>query len=1121
MESVFKTVLNMSLSGAVVILGIMLLRLPLKKAPKKWSYLLWLAAAFRLCCPLSFGSALSLFSLLPNKAAPVGESVAAGLTTLDYIRSTAAPAGTVLPTLPPVTQAATAVPSAAPTALLTSAPTVVPTAVPVTAVPVTSAPSAAPIAGLVTSAPGQVGGGHTVTLLGVLCAVWLLGMAAMLVYGAVSYIKLKRKNAAAMPLEKGGRALLGDNVSSPYILGVLRPRIYVPYGLEGEALKSVLAHEERHIKRGDHIVKTLSFAILALHWFNPLCWLGFILMSRDMELSCDEQVAASLDGPARKRYAETLLAFAELPRFPSPNPLCFGESAVSSRIRTVAEWKKPKRAVSITAAVLAVLFIAGCALNPKRPSSKDDTPEPDETEAHITTLAPATAPPMTAEPQYTVPANAVYGPGQIYIEETYVPNPGAVKRIAPKNDTLDDSSYANSVFAVTIGLSHMLNDSKEEIERLRSQLEPLINDPAFQRHNVVVQQCMNTDEYAVMYDAYLMQRGHVYDDEMLSDAFWRAYSTLEEQYGYEWAQGRMNAIRDEFLKDEVMEEVERLRGLGLDVYYESGGRIRGFLTAEQIKAFPAGNKHGFTMTWTTDPKLRLDLNKMRAEQAEKIGALSVTDYVGSGLANFAVLEDGTLWAWGEGGSELGAGNTHGEPIVPPALIMKNVRKVISPRSEYCAFAISTDGTLYGWGRNTMGQLGLGDRDERFFPTFIMHDVQDVFAFDGSVFALATDGSLWSWGSNMGGRLGQGNGATNVAIPKKILDGVHSIAWQQGWETGYVTSDEVYAVCDDFEIWGWGGRFGDRSVPRLVFEDATMVWPCISVCYGLDFGGGLWAWGGNGRDPLTGCGNAEVQAEPVMIFGNDKYVYAFEYIGHSDSGPHDCFVVDPSGGLWGWGSNRGGELGTGDKEPRYAPVHIMDGIEAVYACDTDMVLALGKDGTLYSWGSDPHGALGTGGTEQLTPKAILTDVKSCDIRSSELMSWYWSDTEDTVLTACSAILEDGSLWVWGFNRGNLLGLGHGEMVTVPTKAAEHVRRHMALANDYLTEDGKLVAWAFVPERSETPDEVDLFPRVIASGVKKYIPGLYGWRAVILGDGTLLVRPVSDSVIPEEPVKPFGK
>ena len=186
----------------------------------------------------------------------------------------------------------------------------------------------------------------------------------------------------------------------------------------------------------------------------------------------------------------------------------------------------------------------------------------------------------------------------------------------------------------------------------------------------------------------------------------------------------------------------------------------------------------------------------------------------------------------------------------------------------------------------------------------------------------------------------------------------------------------------------------------------------------------------------------------------------------------------------------------------------------------MVLALSKDGTLYSWGSDPHGALGTGGTEQLTPKAILTDVKSCDIRSSELLSWGWADTEDTVLTACSAIRKDGSLWVWGFNRGNLLGLGHGDPVTVPTKAAEHVKLHRAFANDYLTEDGQLVDWAFVQERTETPDEIDFSPRVIASGVHEYIPGPYGWRAVILEDGTLLVRPVTDNPLEREPVRPFG-
>ena len=209
------------------------------------------------------------------------------------------------------------------------------------------------------------------------------------------------------------------------------------------------------------------------------------------------------------------------------------------------------------------------------------------------------------------------------------------------------------------------------------------------------------------------------------------------------------------------------------------------------------------------------------------------------------------------------------------------------------------------------------------------------------------------------------------------------------------------------------------------------------------------------------------------------------------------------------------------------MRVAGGIESIDTDGSESVLALGTDGTLYSWGSDEHGALGTGGTEELTPKAILTGVKDYNIQTREQISWrfgMYPNIEGTELTACSAIREDGSLWVWGFNWGNLLGFGNEDDVNVPTKLADNVRLHMAFANDYLTEDGQLIGWTFnaagAPGGYHDIPEIDGEHHVIASGVREYVPGLYGWRALILEDGTLLTKPHPDTTFMQYPAAPFG-
>ena len=335
MESIFLKVLNMSLTAAAVIAVVVLLRLPLQRAPKKWRYLLWIAPAFRLACPVSFRAAFSIFRLRPP-AAPA--SASAGLGEIAYIPGPAAvsPASPVPGAQTPIVSGALSAPPAAAQAAAAQA----------------------------AADPAQL-------WLRIGLVLWLLGMGVMLALGLWRYWKTKRRLADAAMLEKGVFAT--DRVGAPFILGLLRPRIYVPAALEGEALGFVLAHERAHLRRGDHWAKLFAYLLLTLHWFNPMVWLAFYLMSRDMEMSCDERVLSGLGGRA-KDYSRTLLACASGRRFPAPAPLGFGESDVASRIKNALRWRRPRLWVTILAVVLCLAAVAACTANPRTKQTEPETP---------------------------------------------------------------------------------------------------------------------------------------------------------------------------------------------------------------------------------------------------------------------------------------------------------------------------------------------------------------------------------------------------------------------------------------------------------------------------------------------------------------------------------------------------------------------------------------------------------------------------------------------------------------------------------------------------------------------------------------------------------------------------
>ena len=319
-QALFYRILQMHKTAAAVILAVLAVRLMLKKAPKKWSYALWSVVGFRLVCPVSFQSAFSLFNLQPKSATMVPQ-----------------PGG-------PYT--------------MQGPPTVYPTP----SVPVMPYSHSAEIP-MPTPAPDPM-----TVFLTIGTAVWILGMIVILIYSIISYVKLKLQMTAAIRLEQD--VWLSDRVRSPFILGFIRPRIYLPFGLEPNAQRYVLRHERCHLRHFDHWVKAFAFLLLAVHWFDPLVWLAFYWMVKDMEMRTDEEVLAA-ETESKQAYSMTLLSFAANRRFPSPNPLAFGESGVKARIRNVLRWKRPKLRITIPALILCVILIAACAADPK-----DDTPDP-------------------------------------------------------------------------------------------------------------------------------------------------------------------------------------------------------------------------------------------------------------------------------------------------------------------------------------------------------------------------------------------------------------------------------------------------------------------------------------------------------------------------------------------------------------------------------------------------------------------------------------------------------------------------------------------------------------------------------------------------------------------------
>ena len=307
MNELFLKIVNMSISASWLVLVVLILRFVLKKAPKWVNILLWGIVAIRLICPFSFESALSLIpsaETFPEKVIS-GPSfdVQTGITPVDnrindYLGDRYFEGVTV---------------------------------------------------------PANNGN----NIMTILTIVWTIGILLLVAYTVISYWRLRRKVDTAVRYKDN--IFQSENVKSPFVLGIIKPRIYLPFNMNGQDLEHVVAHEQAHIHRKDHWWKPFGFLLLTIHWFNPLVWLAYVLLCRDIELACDEKVIKELGNEQRADYTQALVACSVNLRMIAACPLAFGEVGVKDRVKSVMNYKKPAF-WGVVLAVIVCVFVAVCFL---------------------------------------------------------------------------------------------------------------------------------------------------------------------------------------------------------------------------------------------------------------------------------------------------------------------------------------------------------------------------------------------------------------------------------------------------------------------------------------------------------------------------------------------------------------------------------------------------------------------------------------------------------------------------------------------------------------------------------------------------------------------------------------
>ena len=311
MANFFIDLFNMSITASYLVLAVVIARALLKKAPKWITCLLWAMVGFRLICPFTIESVLSLI--------PGTQTITANETSV--IKPFTVQSG---------------------------------------------------IAGIDTSVNEFLGDkyaeGVTVPtntfadVTTVLSVIWLVGLICMLIYGFISYIRLRKRVGVSLLFKDN--IYYCDNIDTPFILGFFKPKIYVPSGISEEQTGYITLHEKAHLKRKDHLWKPLGFLLLSVYWFNPVMWVAYILLCRDIESACDEKVIKNMDNSEKKNYSETLVSCSVQRRMVMACPLAFGEVGVKQRIKSVLNYKKPAFWIIILAFVLFTVVAVCFLTNP-------------------------------------------------------------------------------------------------------------------------------------------------------------------------------------------------------------------------------------------------------------------------------------------------------------------------------------------------------------------------------------------------------------------------------------------------------------------------------------------------------------------------------------------------------------------------------------------------------------------------------------------------------------------------------------------------------------------------------------------------------------------------------------
>ena len=316
MASIFSQILNMSMTGSVVIVLVMLARLVLKRSPKIFSYVLWSVVLFRLLCPVALTAPISVLDVME----PEQRETSNNTSIVSYIPATVDTQADFIMVQPEEQQ-----------------------------VQVES----------VTEPEEQL----LMTPMHAVALVWAAGMAGMMLYSFVQYLALQRKLVGSVQLN--GNIYLADLIDTAFVVGLLQPRIYLPSSVPNKERYYILAHEQHHIRRGDHIIKLLAYLALCIHWFNPLVWIAFVLAGKDMEMSCDEAVIKKLGAEIRADYSASLLRLATHKKILSGMPLAFGEGDTKGRVLNMAKWKKPTKWVVAICVILCLCIVVVCAFNPE------------------------------------------------------------------------------------------------------------------------------------------------------------------------------------------------------------------------------------------------------------------------------------------------------------------------------------------------------------------------------------------------------------------------------------------------------------------------------------------------------------------------------------------------------------------------------------------------------------------------------------------------------------------------------------------------------------------------------------------------------------------------------------